>query len=63
MAKDTNTIVATGPGGKKATFTITSENNKITDIGTISYSPDLDTKAEVPVYAQAAQLLRKKLVD
>jgi hypothetical protein len=63
MAKDTNTVVVTGPSGKKATFSITSENNKITEIGDINYSPALDTAAEVPVYAQAAQLLRKKLVD
>lgn len=63
MAKDTNTVVVTGPGGKKATFSISSENNKITDIGDIAYAPALDEKAEVPVYAQAAQLLRKKLVD
>ena len=62
MGKETSTVTVKS-GSKTASFVISSENNKITDIGTISYSPALDEKNDVPVYAQAAQLLRKKLVD
>ncbi len=56
-------ITFEGPEGKKATLTIGSDKNKITNIPAINYSPELEAGAEKPMYAKLAETLRAKLVD
>ncbi len=60
---DSTIITFDGGNNKKATLTIGSDGNKITNIPAIQYSPALIAGEEKPIYAKLAETLRAKLVD